>query len=566
MSNVFSPQQTRLSFVFFFSIVFFSNSQDVNFSADEYSTNFDTRLTTAQGNVVVRYKDQQLNADHIEYQAQNKIVNGKGHFKLQGNGYQIQGSKAHWNLESQQGHFLNAELKIPGGLSARGKKIIKYGGQSYKIENGSFTTCQNCTPSWSVSGRYIDLTLEATAYVHHVFFNIKERPIMYLPYAFFPIGVSRKSGLLFPEIHYNKILGTQFLLRHFWDLGPHRDNTLSWRYMTRGGSKLTSDFRYAYSDRTFAHVKTSYTKNGTLSSVDSDRFGASIQQRTQLTPNLSQIIESEFSSDIFYDFHFENDFRNHRLPSLISRPSLIWQNKHFHLGGHALIHQDNLLRNEVLVDAQSSKGMLQKLPELHLSVPYINILNPLQTSLDVNYTHFNRGREELDANSQWIRTGERLRSDLNIQLPVDFAGYALWTPKLNLISDYYTFDLPGIQNKATRTRYAIDQSLKSEIWRVFEYDRPDGQHKKYRISFEPEMKWNYSDHDHINSHKFFSQAPFAGFKAPQFDLLDFNAAEALDVELGSSLEERKLRRHSFLTGAIGFRLNEKNRKLRQHCL
>lgn len=537
-----------------------TSAQDIDFSADEYSTNFDTMLTTAHGNVKVSYKDQKLNADHIEYQAKNKIVKGNGHFKLYGSGYIISGSKAHWDLDRQTGTFENAELKIPGGLSAKGKKIIKYGPRSYKIENGSFTTCQNCTPSWSVSGRYIDLTLEDTAYIHHMFFNIRERPIMYLPYAFFPIGVSRKSGLLFPEIHYNKILGTQFLLRHFWDLGDNMDNTLSWQYMTKGGSKIKSEYRYAYSDRTFANITSSYNKNDLLEDVKEDRFGASIQQRTQITPNFSQLIESEFSSDEFYDFHFEKDFKSHRLPSLMSNPAFVWQNKHFYLSANALLHQDNLLRDDAIVNAQSPKGMIQKLPDLRLSIPYLNILNPLQTSLDINYTRFDRGNKELDVNSLWIRSGDRLNSELKAQLPVDFNGYALWRPEVKLSADYYNFDLPNVQSNATRTRYAIDQSLKSEIWQVLEYDRNAPSSKKYRISFEPEMKWNYSDHDHVSSHKFFNQPTFAGFKAPQFDLFDFASQESLDVELGSSLEERKLRRHNFLTGAIGFRFNEKTQE------
>ena len=66
------------------------------------------------------------------------------------------------NMENETGELHNADLFLEQGhISMSGRRLEKFGGQTYHIDDGFFTTClcESGAPSWKFSAEQMDLTL-----------------------------------------------------------------------------------------------------------------------------------------------------------------------------------------------------------------------------------------------------------------------------------------------------------------------------------------------------------------------------------------------------------------------
>ena len=82
---------------------------------------------------------------------------------------------------------------LPVDAFARLEKGI---GQSYRIWDGTFTTCQceDGAPDWSISGEEIDVELGGWGTLRDGVFKIKDRAVLYLPYFAWAFAACRRMG------------------------------------------------------------------------------------------------------------------------------------------------------------------------------------------------------------------------------------------------------------------------------------------------------------------------------------------------------------------------------------
>ena len=69
-------------------------------------------------------------------------------------------------------------------------------------------------------------------------------PIVYFPWASFPIDDERKTGFLFPSLGYGESQGFNFHLPYYWNIAPERDATLTGHYMAARGLQMAGEYRY----------------------------------------------------------------------------------------------------------------------------------------------------------------------------------------------------------------------------------------------------------------------------------------------------------------------------------
>ncbi len=85
----------------------------------------------------------------------------------------------------------------------QGTKIERLGESDFRIEEGTFTTCNGEVPSWKFGASRMDVTLGGYARARNMIFYLKDIPSLYFPYMVYPAKTERESGLLIPSAGYS---------------------------------------------------------------------------------------------------------------------------------------------------------------------------------------------------------------------------------------------------------------------------------------------------------------------------------------------------------------------------
>ena len=120
--------------------------------------------------VVLKYKDRVVQADHVEYDSETGDLVATGHLKATGgaNHEIITASHGTLNLKTQTGRFYDVTGSV--GMKTTGKRmvyvngnpflftgkvVVKTGPQEYEVYGGTVTSCQLPRPDWLLSaGRF----------------------------------------------------------------------------------------------------------------------------------------------------------------------------------------------------------------------------------------------------------------------------------------------------------------------------------------------------------------------------------------------------------------------------
>ena len=78
-------------------------------------------VTIADGEVDIRYGDQRLRADHVEYNDQTNEAIARGHVQFDYESQHLEGDEAHYNVGTGRGTFLNVRgtVKIEAARKSR---------------------------------------------------------------------------------------------------------------------------------------------------------------------------------------------------------------------------------------------------------------------------------------------------------------------------------------------------------------------------------------------------------------------------------------------------------------
>jgi lipopolysaccharide assembly outer membrane protein LptD (OstA) len=134
------------------------------------------------------------------------------------------------------------------GYSLRGDRIEKGTGQRYEIENGKFTTCRCAKgpPSWSLTGKKLDVSLNGYGRLEEARFCILDVPVLYLPRLAVPVHSERQTGILFPEIGFSNQRGFRIQQPFYWAINKSQDLTLTPTVETSARIGLVNQYRYAF--------------------------------------------------------------------------------------------------------------------------------------------------------------------------------------------------------------------------------------------------------------------------------------------------------------------------------
>src|ERR1043165_5327089 len=180
-----------------------SDGKGMEVTADKLTTESGGAKIGASGNVEITREGTILRADEVQFNRETQDVEAKGNVSVDDPEWKIKSADSmQLNMENETGEFNKADIFIEQGhLSLSGRKFQKFGGQTYHIEDGFFTTClcESGTPTWKFSAEQMDLSLEGLGVIRNGYFYVMNVPVFYLPYGFFPLRSERQTGFLVPK-------------------------------------------------------------------------------------------------------------------------------------------------------------------------------------------------------------------------------------------------------------------------------------------------------------------------------------------------------------------------------
>jgi len=530
-------------FALFLIICNYVVSENLYFNADNYQTNLKDKSVSAKGNVKLKYKNQLVKADLINFQAKDKAIQAQGDLNLTTIDYSIDSEKMDWDFKSETGTLWKAYLDFKNGIKIQGTEITKKDKNIFLIKDGEFTTCKNCTKSWSIASSMINIDQNKTARFEHVFFKIRGTPVFYLPFFIYPIGVKRHSGFFIPTFSYDKTLGTSFANSFFWNINQAFDMTFRHTYQSKAGNKFNYETRYKFSNNSYFYNLLSTNNNKNIQNVENNRWGMVNKIYLQLLPSSVLRSNLNFTSDPYYSLHFEEDFNYNRFGYLLSNLSLNYQSKFFDLNYSMLWSQDNIIRDKAISNLQLPKGNIHILPKINLNIYPIKLFNNLFFENSIDFRNFTREDNGLDSFNPWIRTGKRLNAKSSLRYSFNLNRYLYSTSVVSARFNNYFFSTPGINKQAQSLTHAFKTSISNNMWKTKSiYNSQKKIAKKYHISLKPQLSYNYGPNFKTTNHLFFNQS-----FAPQFDLFDPFSNESLNIRTENFLLETNLQKHQYIS-------------------
>ena len=264
------------------------------------------QVATLAGDVVMRQGSMQLEADEASlYQAENRgELNGK--VRLRDNGALIVGDHAQVQLDTGAAQIDNAEY-VMHKSRIRGNALYAKRAENaiIRLKDGTYTTCEPDSNAWQLKGNNITLN-PATGFgtATNATLRIKNIPILYTPYIYFPIDNRRQSGFLPPSFSTGGETGFTLVTPYYFNLAPNYDATLYPQYMTKRGMLMEGEFRYLTksSEGQFggAYLNDDNDERSKQTDSEKTRYMLNWQHKGGLDSRLTTLVDYTKISDPFY--------------------------------------------------------------------------------------------------------------------------------------------------------------------------------------------------------------------------------------------------------------------------
>lgn len=221
-----------------------TGSDDADLNADNFDVSGQD-LYRADGNVELTRGTQRLRADHIEYQHSSTDFRAEGGVQLQDPSIALQAQRASGNLNAESTKLEAVDYRLVGLRGNGDAQQLTREGQISTLDALSYTTCNPSDPQWVMRADSLRLDHEAGVGVaRNATLRVGSIPVLWLPWARFPIDERRKTGLLYPNIGYSDDNGIDIRQPLYLNLAPNYDATLTPRILGRRGVMLGGEFRH----------------------------------------------------------------------------------------------------------------------------------------------------------------------------------------------------------------------------------------------------------------------------------------------------------------------------------
>lgn len=461
-------------------------------AADQVELQLEGR-SVFNGNVVVIQPGRQLNADKIILFRDGKTKQFThaqllGQVVMQEVGKVMTGDSAEVDLTTHQARITHAGLRFveletlqtalkrhkaqgassPGlhitGQTARAgaSTIQQHNENQFSLAEASYTTCPPGNDSWQLRAKSLQFNRSTgLGSAAHVVLTVKDFPILYFPYLFFPIDNRRHSGLLLPVVSVSKSGGVDFAQPIYWAMAPNYDLLVTPRYMQKRSMLWQGQFRYL-NNRAFGvhegHLRGGWIAHDSDFNHFRDQEAAELLAAGSHPPELDRLLNASARRD-YIDWEHHSQFTD----------NLAWQVIFHHVsddfilqdfGRLGLSTEENQLPQETWLtyDSEHWRAVLElskyetlhpvnkptvieqyrRLPRLTLEGFYPEFLGRITGHFSSEYVDFDRKKNPGEILQP--ETGTRLHVQPGLSYPVHWGVGAYWTPRLDMAMTRYDLE------------------------------------------------------------------------------------------------------------------------------
>lgn len=472
----------------------------------------------AEGDVVIHRQDRKLTADRVRYSLQTMTATAEGNVTLSTGADFLTGDYADWDLESEKGTIENGTIFIAeSNYRIQGDRILKTGPETYRIDQGSVTTCDGSPPDWKFSGRDITIKEDGSGTAWHAVGHVRDVPAGYYPYISFPARNKRTSGLLMPQGGYSSRRGAFFVQPYYWVINDSSDATFYLQTMSKRGWRPGLEYRYYLTREArgavmfdFLHDEQTDTggdsskrwgyndSSGSFLRPNQDRYWFRMSHENPLPAGFRARLELDTVSDQDYLREFKSGYMGYQesaayfktafgtviddfdYPIRTNRLLISKFGARFSLNAAGEYYDD-------VRKGQNWKETTHKLPVVRFDAPKQLLGQSLFFgNLRSEYVNF------------WQASGSRIqRADLypRVYYPFALPPYMSIEPSVGLrqtVWNQYETDLVDPWSDSRyfhRELYDARLSLFTDVFRVLEVDRGDIQ--RIRHSLRPQLGYTY---------------------------------------------------------------------------
>ena len=436
---------------------------DVTILADKLEEVGADKVLIATGNVEITRGASRLMADRVEINRATGDAVAEGRVVFYDGEDQLTGQRIEYNLKSGTGVVYQADVRAEPSYRITGEQMERLGESVYRIQKGTFTTCEDDPPSWSF--RFGSATADLNDYVYGTgaSFWVKEFPLIpFFPFFAAAIRRERQTGFLFPKLGNSSSKGFYAETPFFWAIDESKDATIAPLYYSRRGEGLTAEFRYAASESERGRANVFFLQE--TARHDASRFSATVRQDWTLGPRTWLKIDANGVSDDAIWRDYGDTIRQIGSQRVESNIFLTKSWDAWNLVGDLFWYQDLTTRRPT---------ELWRLPEINLvgtRQPLLELPGVLFQS-SASFVHFVR-----DVGAD----GSRLDLRPQVSRPISLGGYATLTPFLGGRVTAYDRTVTGTRlsrsvgvveetNDEPRLRRLLEAGtdLESKVSRVF---------------------------------------------------------------------------------------------------
>lgn len=211
------------------------------------------KVTTAKGDIEVRYQGRTLRAQELTYDEARGVMRARGDTSI---------INADGSVEYADEIVLDDQMKagVASGFAARLPQNVKLASATAvhrsdtinELNRAIYTPCEICAPdgtakkpTWSIKAdKVVQDKQNQLIYYRNAVVQIMGVPLVYLPIFWHPDPqAQRKSGFLPPDISASDRRGLSYEQPYLWVISPHSDLTLSPQINTKVNPFLNGHFR-----------------------------------------------------------------------------------------------------------------------------------------------------------------------------------------------------------------------------------------------------------------------------------------------------------------------------------
>lgn len=452
----------------------------------------------ASGKVEARKAGQNFFADTLRYDHSLEQIEAEGNLRLEQANLIVTGSTLKLRLDTHTGLLTDPRYRLLPSedrrFSARGEAhtLELLGQNRFAAKNATYTTCEAGNDDWML--KVTDLNIDQDRQVgtaRNALLTFKGMPLLYTPWADFPLNNARKSGFLPPTIGLTDKSGLDLTLPYYFNLAPNYDATLYPRILSKRGLQLGGEFRY---------LMPSYRGEAALEYLHQDQIAERSRWLVSLnhSQNFSPRLSGQFNYDRVSDDNYFRDLSNR--VDVTSR-SVLPQEGMLNYNGDWWQAGLRVQKLQVLQDPDQPaiRTQYDRLPQLTLAANR-TLPGRIEAGIEGEYTFF---RHPSPNPLSQVEGGRRFTAYPTLSLPYNTSAF-FFTPKIGYHYTHYSIDQPLSGMPENQTRSLPIASVDSRL--ILERDF-DFRGNRYLQTLEPRAYYVYAPYRDQSSIPIFDTAP-----------------------------------------------------------